>query len=269
MLTDQINEPVDGFVFRDIEFHGRFADVEIDLSGGSADVAEIGIGHFAGSIDDAAHHGDADPLEVTGGGADFLGGGLQIEEGTAAAWAGHVVGFEDADTGGLKDIVGKAEALAGGLFALHDDGIADAIAEQAAEMGGGPQQRVDEGGFGVVRWMEGILEKDGMPFPKARCEEPETGNDRMRVAIGNGHEDRIREAVDPFDGFVIERIHGKHATRFKHNLRLEFAKAGELVSDRVVLCLGGDDTDSFRAAEGMLAYRDAGGGPAAVAEGIP
>ena len=43
-----------------------FADVEVDLAGRAADVAEIGVGHFAGAVDDAAHDGNFDPFQMLG-----------------------------------------------------------------------------------------------------------------------------------------------------------------------------------------------------------
>src|SRR6056297_1448070 len=79
VFLDQIDEPVHRLVFRDVELHGFFADVEIDLAGGPAHIAEIGVGHFPGPIDDAAHHGDSNALEVTGRFADLLRGRLEIE----------------------------------------------------------------------------------------------------------------------------------------------------------------------------------------------
>ena len=79
VLADEVLEALDGFGFGDIEFHRGLADVEIDLAGGAADVAEIGVGHLAGAVDDTAHDGDFDTLEMEGGGLDAGGGALEIE----------------------------------------------------------------------------------------------------------------------------------------------------------------------------------------------
>ena len=62
VLLDQVDQPLHRFSFRDVELHRCLADVEVDLVRRTADITEIGIGHFAGPIDDAAHDGDADTL---------------------------------------------------------------------------------------------------------------------------------------------------------------------------------------------------------------
>ena len=62
--ADQILEAIDGFRFGNVEFHRGLADVEIHLAGRAADVAEIGVGHFAGAVHDAAHDGDLHALEM-------------------------------------------------------------------------------------------------------------------------------------------------------------------------------------------------------------
>lgn len=96
VFFDEIDEFIDGLGGGDVEFDGCFADVEVDFAGGAADVSEICVCHFAGSVDDASHDGDADAFEVASGGADFLGGFLEVEECAAAGGAGDVIGFEDA-----------------------------------------------------------------------------------------------------------------------------------------------------------------------------
>ena len=45
---DEVHQPIHGLGFGDVEFDGRLADVEIDLAGRAAHVAEIRVGHFAG-----------------------------------------------------------------------------------------------------------------------------------------------------------------------------------------------------------------------------
>ena len=102
--------------FGNVEFHRRLADVEVDLAGRAADVAEIGVGHFAGAVDDAAHDGDLHALEVVGRGLDAGGGGLEIEERAAAGGAGDVIGLENAAAGRLQDVVGEPERCAGSVL---------------------------------------------------------------------------------------------------------------------------------------------------------
>ena len=109
MFADEVGEVGDGVIFRDIELDGGFADIEVNFAGGTADVAEIRVGHFAWAIDDTAHHGDANALEMAGGGTDFLSGVLQVEERATTTRASHIVGFKNAGTGGLQDVIGQAE----------------------------------------------------------------------------------------------------------------------------------------------------------------
>ena len=79
VLGDEIDEAFYGFGFWDIEFYRLFADVEIDFSWGTTDVAEIGIGHFSWAIDDASHDGDPNTFEVACGCSDFLSCILKVE----------------------------------------------------------------------------------------------------------------------------------------------------------------------------------------------
>ncbi len=76
VVADEVDEAIDGFDFGDVELHRGLADVEIDFVGGAADVAEIGVGHFAGAVDDAAHDGDFDAFQVLGALLDAGGDGL-------------------------------------------------------------------------------------------------------------------------------------------------------------------------------------------------
>jgi hypothetical protein len=48
----------------DIEFHCRFADVEIHLARRAANIRKIGVGHFAGAVYDAAHDRNLDAFQV-------------------------------------------------------------------------------------------------------------------------------------------------------------------------------------------------------------
>src|SRR6478609_10278900 len=124
MLADEVGEAADRFFFRDVELHGGLADVKVDLAGRAADVAEVRVRHFARAVDDAAHHRDPHALEVAGGGADFLGGVLEIEQRAAAARAGDVVGFENTGAGGLQDVVGEPQRLAGRGFTSNNYSVA-------------------------------------------------------------------------------------------------------------------------------------------------
>ena len=68
-----------------------------------AHVAVVGVGHFAGAVDDAAHNADFDALEVVGALANHGGSLLQVEERAAAAGAANVFGLAHAGAGRLQD----------------------------------------------------------------------------------------------------------------------------------------------------------------------
>ena len=130
MLADEVREARNGLGLGDVEFHGGFADVEVDFIRCAADVAEVGVSHFAWAVDDAAHHGDAHAFEVAGGGADFLGGVLKVEKRPAAARAGDVICLKNAGACGLENVIGEPQRLAGRSFTANENRIADAVAKQ-------------------------------------------------------------------------------------------------------------------------------------------
>ena len=66
VFLDQIDQAVECFSGGDVILHAFFADVEIDLGGCAADVAEISVGHLAGPVHDTAHDGDGNTLEMVG-----------------------------------------------------------------------------------------------------------------------------------------------------------------------------------------------------------
>jgi len=53
-----------------IAFHDFFAFVQGNFSRSTSHIAEIGIGHFARAVDDAAHDGDLHAFQVMCGCAD-------------------------------------------------------------------------------------------------------------------------------------------------------------------------------------------------------
>ena len=67
-----------------LNWTGLFSDIEIDLAGSASDITKIGIGHFPGTVHDTSHDRDADSLQMTGRLANFLGGRLEIEQGSPA-----------------------------------------------------------------------------------------------------------------------------------------------------------------------------------------
>src|SRR5579871_225714 len=80
MRADQLDQPGVGFGFRHTALHAFLADVEIDMAGAAAHVAEIGIGHLARPVHHAAHDRDLHAPEMGSTGLDPLGGALEIEQ---------------------------------------------------------------------------------------------------------------------------------------------------------------------------------------------
>src|SRR6516165_9020730 len=95
VLANQVFESIDGFGFGNIKFHRGLADVEIHFSRRAADVAEIRVGHFAGTVHNATHDGDLYTFQMQGGRFDFRCGGLQIEKSPSAGWAGYIISLEN------------------------------------------------------------------------------------------------------------------------------------------------------------------------------
>ncbi|MFM1944159.1 MAG: hypothetical protein RI897_3141 [Verrucomicrobiota bacterium] len=187
VFADEVDQSIDSFCFGNIEFHWGFSDVEVDFPGGTSDVAEVGIGHFAGAIDDAAHDGDFDSFEVVGACFDVGGDGLEVEESSAAAGAGDVIGFEATAAAGLEDIVGESEGGSGGGFSAEEDGISDAIGEEGSYGDRGADHGAEVIGC-ILAVMELVFEEDGViaaEVLEACSEEPECGDGGERGVVGN------------------------------------------------------------------------------------
>ena len=128
MFTDQVLQTIHCFCFGNVEFHCGLADVEIHFAGRAADVAEIRIGHFAGTVHDASHDRDLYAFQVQGGCFNFRCRGLQIEQRPSAGRAGDIISLENARAGCLQDVVRQAERLSRRFLALHQNRVADAVA---------------------------------------------------------------------------------------------------------------------------------------------
>ena len=108
MFLDEVHEAFHGVGFGDVELDGRLTDVEIYFIRRAADVAEIGIRHFAGAVHDAAHDGDLHALEMFRARLDARGDGLQVKQCAPATRTRDVISLERAATGGLKNVVSEA-----------------------------------------------------------------------------------------------------------------------------------------------------------------
>jgi hypothetical protein len=162
VLANQILQSIDRFGFRDIELHRRLPDVEVNFPRGSTDVAKIRIRHFARPVHDATHDRDFDSFEMYRRRFNPRGRRLEIEERATARWTRDVVGLENPRAGGLQDIVAETQRLARRLFPLHENGIADAIAKERANVSGRNEKRAEEIRLGRSRNLQRILKHDRM-----------------------------------------------------------------------------------------------------------
>ena len=64
MLADQIFEPIDRFRSGILNFTAVLPTYRFNLPRRAADVAEVGVGHFAGAVYDAADDGELDAFQV-------------------------------------------------------------------------------------------------------------------------------------------------------------------------------------------------------------
>ena len=110
------------------------------MPGRAADVAEIRVGHLARAVDDAAHDGDLDALQVPGLRADALRRRLEVEERPAAARAGDELGLGDAGAGALQDVVGEPQRAGRVRLGLDAHQVADPVAQEAP----GEEARLEE-----------------------------------------------------------------------------------------------------------------------------
>ena len=86
----------DGFVGRNIFFDTHFAPIETHATTSGTHIAIIGIGHFAGAIHYATHHGYFQMCQMRRGGFNFGHRFLQIEHSATAAGTRDVFGATDA-----------------------------------------------------------------------------------------------------------------------------------------------------------------------------
>ena len=94
MFADEVYQSIDRFVLRDIETDRLLAHVEVDLVRSPTHVAEVGVSHFTGTINDAPHDRDFHAFEVLRPSFDARSDRLQIEQRASATRAGDVIGLE-------------------------------------------------------------------------------------------------------------------------------------------------------------------------------
>ena len=80
---------------------GVFFTVERNLAGAFAHIAVVGIGHFSGAVDNAAHDGNHHILEAGSSGLYLVKGVFQVVQRAAAARTGNVLRFVETAPAGL------------------------------------------------------------------------------------------------------------------------------------------------------------------------
>ena len=169
MFSDEIDEAFYRLDLGDVEAHRLTPDVEVDLARRAADISEISIGHLARTVHDASHNGYLHAFKVLSAGLDEGGDFLQIKQCSTTARAGDEVGLERATTGGLQNIVGQAQRLAGATLAANQNGVPNAVAQQRADHDGGAEQgdvRLER----CVAEAEAVLQQNGIRA--AKCLDP-------------------------------------------------------------------------------------------------
>src|SRR5580692_10224414 len=98
-------EQVDQLFHRDSAvdrpFYDILAFIECNLTWSAAYIAEIGVCHFPGAVDDATHDSDLHAFQVVGHAPDLFRRFLEIEQGPATGGTGNVFGLANAGAGRL------------------------------------------------------------------------------------------------------------------------------------------------------------------------
>ena len=134
---------------------------------------------------------------------------------------------------------------------MHENGVADSIAEQRADVGGGVKESGQEIG-GSVAGCEDVLEQDRMPRVELCGQESIGCDDRKVEAVADGDELCIGRGVQRGDGFSIARIDFLDTGVLDDELRFVVAHAGNFVGDFLKVIAAHGHTEQFFASEGDL-----------------
>jgi len=207
---------------------------------------------------------------VVGRFADFRRRRLQIEERAAAGGTGDVVGLEDAVADRLQDVEREPDTRAGARFAPDEDGVADAVAEQRADVAGGAEHGVEHvrnfTGRGRVKR---VLQQDRVLGRNLRGEITKRHDGRERAAIRDGDDVGRMRVGEEIKRLAVARVDGDDRFLFEHEVGEEIAELDALVLDGCVgVERGADAGGERRAADGIFAERDLLRGAPGEDEGI-
>ena len=108
VFLDEVNQPLDGCGLGDVHLDALLALVQADAAGSRSDVAVVGVGHLARTVDDTSHDADFQVGQVGCRLLDALYRRLQVKHRPAAAGARDKFGLADAQAGRLQDGVGQS-----------------------------------------------------------------------------------------------------------------------------------------------------------------
>ena len=99
----QLQQALDSLFLGDVLLNTLLAAVERNLSTCSTHIAIIGIGHFAGAVNNTAHDTNLQALEVSCSSLYARQGSLQVIHCTATTGTGNILGLAYARTGSLQN----------------------------------------------------------------------------------------------------------------------------------------------------------------------
>ena len=111
---NELKQAFDGFFFGNVLLDALLSSVERYLATSCSDVTVIGVSHFAGTIDNAAHNANLQTNQVAGSGFYARDGFLQVVQRSATARARDVFRLGEFDAGSLKDGVSEGDELFAG-----------------------------------------------------------------------------------------------------------------------------------------------------------
>ena len=156
---------------------------------------------------------------------------------SSATWTGHIIGLENPSARRLKNIVGQTQGLPRSFFSLHNDRVANAIAQQRSDIHGGIQQGWEEGttllGVGLNR-VECVFQQYWMLRIDSRSHQAESGDHWHVYTIGNGDDlRRLGLGIQFFHGSFVTGIDGDHGGIFENNFRFEVAQLVDFMGNGV------------------------------------
>ena len=180
----------------------------------------------------------------------------KIEKRPPATRAGDVIGLEDSRSRPPAECCKPAAATDRGPasvklgpihITLHENGVADAIAEERSNIGRSRKKSGEKVPRPVRR--KRVLQKDRVTRIESGGEQPKCRDHRKADAVSHGHDEVAGLAVHGLDFRVALRINLADPGPFVDQLRLVVAESIDLVSDLLVDVPLHDNANQFLAAD--------------------